>query len=277
MIAEALRWHSLGISCVPFWQYNKGWDKDVSIKRGFNELSDFTRKLPSEEDLKYWFNSRRKLAVMTKPNFICVDFDSWYSHYCFCALHPELTKTFTVKTKRGCHLYYFLNEPIDKDIKVDKEAWPKVDLKHTGKTAITHGSGYQIVNDRLPLKLDNIFVLPFVQEVKKSVSPSNKKTSFVTRCQMSGDPIQRIKENLPISQYLADLGYPVKRTGEGKYITLCPFHDDEKCPSYWIVEPISNCFACEFENHLDVLDLHQRLNRCTLNEAIYRLASRLGF
>jgi len=294
LVNEALRWRRLGISCVPIQSRNKHFDKWAMRARGY-KLGDLKEQLPSIPDLLYWFSVRRKLALMTRPDFVCVDFDHVAQYNKFMAQCPELTYTTTVQTPAqgkpspiGVHLYYFLNAPV-KDIKL-KSTWPDIEIKYDGATAITYGNSYQTIIDSLPLKLNSIFDLPFV-EVEESIPPRKKENGALSFFAGKDDikkttniESELVKHHVPIDRYLNDLGFSLKKTSGGKFVCSCPFPDNHKNgdrkPSFWIDPQFRNCNCnkpeCKAVRHMDLFDLYMRQNNCNFQSAIYDLATAYG-
>ncbi len=133
------------------------------------------------------------------------------------------------------------------------------------------------------LKLSHIFVLPMVADNTRSVKKKvgSKPFSFTERGQ--GSPISRIKSALSLASYLQSFhNRKLTPTGNSKYITRCLFHPD-KNPSMWVDDSsnLCRCFRPDCEGHtskpMDILNLHQKLNRCSLGVAIRELAGFCGF
>jgi hypothetical protein len=257
------------------------FDAQALRDRGY-VLADLKKKLPSIEDLICWFaGSDRNIAIVTRDDFMVVDFDSVGAYARFINDNPLLAYTLTIRTKRGYHLYYHLSESISQDVNV---TWPDIEIKHSGLCILTepsvHPAGHQyraiqtgLLNRYTVLRLTRADVLPFVEGSKKPVFSLCGRGEPSERSERGGGSAPMSKA-LPISQYLINLGYTLKSTGEGKYITNCPFHND-KNPSFWIDDNHGNCNCyrpdCASPRAMDAIDLHARLNNISNSKAIKQL------
>ncbi len=125
-------WSDKGISIVPCFYRSKYPHSQALIRSNHKRFTNNGIKkatwlplkhcLPNDKQIHQWFkpNEKYNLALITTDKLIVLDFDNlqeyakwfcWQSEY-----NPKILNTYIVSTSRGLHLYYWLNEPLDKPI-----------------------------------------------------------------------------------------------------------------------------------------------------------------
>ena len=92
---------------------NRGWSVvPMTGKRCYIKWAPFQGKAPNEEKIRKWFSNGeyKSLGVVlgaVSGNLACRDFDEEQPYHEWAKTFPELAKSLpTVKTKRGCHVYF---------------------------------------------------------------------------------------------------------------------------------------------------------------------------
>jgi len=281
---EALKWHNMGVATIPI-RYKS--------KRPVFVWKDYQSTLPTESDIKSWFKSRfTNLAVITGwKNLVIIDFDnrpiwelwqSWINQK-----QPELLKkTYKVETRRGYHIYLFVENPPERTIKIlDDEKGTLIDIKAAGGYCLScpsiHPTGHKYRAYGEPLNIVTIGeladVLPCIM-LEKAVyddafipeyKPSNNDIWAITP-PIEGNAIQWIKQNRSIAEFFPDCEHS---GGNRWYKVRCPFHDDNNA-SGWI-DVQRNRFGCQagcVGRGIDIVDFYSELKRVDTKTAIRELA-----
>ena len=117
-----------------------GWSViPVRQKIAAVQWSHYQRHPPTLKQLRTWFAdpSITGAAVITGQisGILVLDFDNTSLYRDFCRQHPQLTNSLTIKTKRGFHLYFKVNDKHLKSLRGQG-----IDLLYTGRYAILTGS-----------------------------------------------------------------------------------------------------------------------------------------
>jgi DNA primase len=86
------------------------------------------------------------------------------------------------------------------------------------------------------------------------------------------EKIRTLKEALSVPEYFRYKNHKLHKVGR-QYAVLCPFHQ-ERTPSCFLYEDHYHCFGCE--EHGDVIDAHQILNRIDFQTALEELGRMAG-
>lgn len=86
--------------------------------------------------------------------------------------------------------------------------------------------------------------------------------------------LDQIKREIPVSKIVSAV-VPLKRSGNGVFLGLCPFHQ-EKSPSFYVFDIKGNyhCFGCGA--HGDVINFVKEYEKIQTTEAIEKLAFTIG-
>ncbi len=291
MLNTALRLRELNVSVAPIIGHTKMFDAKVMASRGYT-LKGLKDNLPSIEDLEYWFdNGNRRLAIICQ-NVVCLDFDLYPLYIKFKKEHPIFSYTWTVRTPRGAHLYYQVENPDVDKVKCD---WNNVEIKYGGLAIISAGEGYNniktgMLNKLTMLKIRDALVLPIVSTPLASLTaPSLRSVALPYRGKSNDSansfPVGESKgearaeseaNEVLITDYLISIGHTVKKVGKG-WLTNCPFPDNHKHkdadPSFWIADnadkQLCNCYkeSCASSKPMDYIDLYARINNIPNGEA----------
>lgn len=286
----ALQWHESGIATIPIHYRSKrpvyGWKQ-------------YQDKLPQIDEIKTWFSSRFvNLAVLTGNRGLCIiDFDDpaiWqlWQPWINGKIPELLTHTYRVKTRRGWHIYLFVDNPPDRTISIrtneenSKNRRTLIDVKVNGYcltvpsvhpsghvyTALGKPSDIMTINsleDVLPCillerALAEIEIPQYTNGVNGHADPFESVPTSA-----NGDPIQWIKSNRNILEFFPNA---VPSGGSRWYKTLCPLHDDHS-ESGWIdvQRQRYGCQTC-LNGSLDIIDFYALLKNISRQESIRDLA-----
>jgi len=92
--------------------------------------------------------------------------------------------------------------------------------------------------------------------------------------EFSYELLDAIKDRTNIVEMLDELKIRKKRSGGGRYVIICPFHDEDtpSCMVY-VNEDKFHCFGCQEQG--DVVDFYQKYLDLEFDEAVTRLTERL--
>lgn len=217
--------------------------------------------------IRTWFDTHRlNLGLVLNKRLTVLDFDSPAHYVVWREKHKGLAQTYTVKTGRGVHVYFRLNQDSTRrmeggEIKATGIIIAPPSVHHTGKV-------YEIMYDLEILTVDS------VQDLGVLVEP----TPALAQCHpphFTGSIIERIKTTIPILEYLQRVCKPVQVSGR-MWMAVCPFHTDTK-PSLAIypAQQLCYCFApaCRAHRRTDVINCCMYEQNISLKEAVHRLDS----
>lgn len=95
--------------------------------------------LQTLEDCRAWFanpNRRRGYGIIT-GQVIALDFDTEASYFEYRASYPQVKSSWTIRTRRGYHIYYEIAQRVTGRCLVTMP----VELKHSGALVATGGAG----------------------------------------------------------------------------------------------------------------------------------------
>jgi len=259
MLDTALNWLHQGIAPIPVLYQ----DKRPAIR-----WREFQKRLPTESEIKSWFSVKRNLAIVTGwRNLVVVDFDDFQAFNDW-QIKSNLPATYSVLTARGVHCYYFLENPIN------GFALPGIDVKAGGGYVLVppsvHPSGVSYVPLDKSAPILSVDVIGDILDVPAGAQTVTKPKPI--RGNGWGDLVSRVKKSYPILDFFPN----VKKSGNGWYVTKCPYHDDRN-PSFWIdaKRGLCGCFAGCTKLPWDVIDLWAVENDLSIEEAIADMQDRM--
>ena len=290
---HAKQFLDIGIGLLPIKYMDKKPDAFHLVHGSWDV---FRTQLPTRPQVENWFNTPHNYGVITGwRDLVVIDFDdmSIYREWLTWAQTnggmPKMIaeSAYKVTTSRGVHVYVRL--PGQKALKLDR-----IDIKAAGGYVLgpgsIHPSGreYSALQDvfNFPMLISLADVLPASllhqhTVLKSAVLPhamSTKPSSVWDVLDNSGKvgrgAVEKIKKQLRVEDYFPNK-HLTSATGR-YYVAECPFHDD-KSPSFWLdtQKQICNCFVCQFEKALDVIDLHAKLYGISNADAIRALGGTL--
>lgn len=290
LIDHAMQWHNLGIAPIPVRYRNK---------RPLFAWKQYQNKLPKTDEIKSWFQSKFvNLAVITgHRGLVIIDFDdlaTWQLWQVWIAdKNPVLlSQTYRVKTRRGQHIYLFVENPPDRTLSIKtQEDDPKkrrtlIDIKVGGYCLCPpsiHPSGHVYTAINKPSDIMTVesleCVLPqnLLEKAAKEVEipcivggSSETDVWNVTPTIQGLDAIQWIKQNRSIIEF-----FPHAQPSGGNrwYTVRCPFHSDNE-PSGWL-DVQRNRFGCQagcVGSGIDIIDFFALLKNVDRSTAVRELA-----
>jgi hypothetical protein len=105
-LTEALRYHRLGLSVIPFLR------KQGERRPAIPKWQNYQTKMPTEDEIRQWFSYEkpRNVAIVcgsVSGGLVVRDFDEMQAYERWAAAYSTLARTLpTVITKRGRHVYF---------------------------------------------------------------------------------------------------------------------------------------------------------------------------
>lgn len=270
-LSQALKWHNLGLTVLPCYGGSK------SILKGY--CKDST--LSVREYVNLFARGKLNLCLVTGQannglHLVILDFD------CDSSWNGE---TYTAKTKRGKHCYFWTRE------KPGNLACEQAEIKCNSAKVMIPPSRvrewqYQVMDDREIRevdKIEDVIECVFLPSKEKNVTVNVTVNVIVCGDVFSftrQSAIQTIKECVPISYLFPD--YIVTGSGmtEGKAMAHCPSSahkrgDLHPSLSLDLLTNRFNCFKPDCPFHLprggDVLDAYRIMYNVGLSQAIAEL------
>ena len=260
LYAWALRWLDAGRLLVPLQPGSK-W-----IVGGYGPV---VRVVTDLAEAHYWWGLRRcNIGLVTGYGVTVLDFDDCQPWREFCAQFPGVADTFTVRTRRGAHVYMAGQVTV---------AVPGAEVKYNSGLVVTcpsvvAGHSYQPVNSgaqilQVPADLSLLSESQFAAE---TTLPAAIVKPDVAR--PGGDTVSRIKQALPILDFAQKLTKLSTKDGRF-YHGQCPIpgHTKHRVNFYVDIQrSVFKCYGCG--NNGDVINLYSLVKDVKLPEAISQLA-----
>ncbi len=248
--------------------------KSKSFVQGFGP---YLNHIETDMELQSWLLERgSNYALLTGTGgLVVVDFDNvelfnqWYEQA------GNLANSFTVKTRRGYHVYYF-----SQDIRSWKGAGFEVMGLHKAVMGpmSSHPAGgiYEPLCKPVIREVETISDFPLLSETRPALAEPPK----VRPEHLGGGVVQKIKLEWAILGLITSspmLSERVKLKSTDKkqgrwYAGFCPFHEDRHKPSLWVdtERNLFGCRACDARG--DVINFVAMLEGWTVQEAIQNMA-----
>ena len=280
LLLEAFVWLDEGMSIVPAQPRSKV----VRIPwRRFEVLP------PSKETIKYWFSSgvMNMAVVCGSGGLLVLDFDQAENYIAWYAKAGELANTYTEKTRRGYHLFYKVDDSVNRcflecqALGLGHLCLVAPSIHPTGAIYFSPDAG----NPIRKVKTAELFTL-LSDPVKPEPASNPGGPDQVRAVRYSGsDLLSKIKAALPLLSYVSQFTeVKPSNQGQGLYIGRCPLHED-KHPSFWVNSRLDiwGCFASSCPGHTkshssmyprgrDVINLYALIHGLPTSEAIKNLA-----
>ena len=285
-LESAMTWLARGVSPIPI----KSGTKIAAC--GWREYQD---EQPSASQVRAWFGNGHgyNLGVIGggRHNLSILDFDELARYIAWRQAHRDLAQTFTVKTARGRHCYFWLDAP------ATTQYLDGVELRSRGAYVLcppsVHPSGaiYQALDERAEIVRTSLAAIldgakPCIEEMTgNGARVVNKPNTRLSALQDRDDLIGEICKRLPILNLVSRYTTPIASSNDGRwFIARCVFPQNhahgDKNPSMWIdtARNKCGCFAprCKAQNRtMDAIDLYAALHRLSNRDAIAALADEL--
>lgn len=262
----ALGWVDAGVPLCPL---------QPNTKHLVRTFGPHQNKITTFDDAWKWFGLRKSnLAVVCGNGLIVLDIDTPDVLERTLDRWPELRKTWTVKTRRGVHLY-LQGAPLElRSFNVDG-----LEVKANGSVVTSWPSRvgdfhYTPLNPAAP-----ILPVPadFSLKSEKHPSPPPGKREAMPASQ-NGDVVTRIKARFDILD-LASSVTGLRSSDNRFWHGRCPsgYHADMR-PSFWVDVQTQRfgCFACGALFGGDVIELYRQLHKLeTVKDAVREMARHL--
>lgn len=274
LVARALAWNDLGVGCIPL-AYR---DKNALVK-----WKVWVGRVPPKPLVEQWIRHKWQCnlgvllgGIVEKKTLVVLDFDQVSVYVGWRAAHKSEAKSYTVKTRRGWHVYLLMSDAPDQTLKMiggEVKATGYVvgeGSVHESGLVYTAVSGMEILSAESLESLHIEVVCPSVPERDIEIAP--------TSTDKTGGVVSRIKEAIGITAYLSRWTQLSKKA-DGTYVGICPFHRDSH-PSLqvWPKEGRAYCHSpsCRAHRRCDVITCAEFAMGVSTQEAIRILAQELG-
>lgn len=268
---HALQWYDRGVAPIPLMYRSK---------KPIVEWGAYRTTLPPRALLKRWFLGLRNIAIVLNQDYIILDFDipAFYHQWRI----KNQFDTYTVKSNRGYHVYFQVDEPIDTSAMTGGEILAAGHMATVPCSKHASGHQYTAINDHPILRIESVKHAGITPIEIKHVSIDSVWDgcdSYESRAwlptggyrQSNESPIDKIKRYASITKLLGI-------TTNSTTVIRCPFHDD-KTPSFqiWPTENRAFCHAphCIAHRSIDVIDVAALLWKVDNKRAIGMLASQV--
>lgn len=260
VLEAALKYLEAGLACIPVW-------RDRRKNPHLSSFKQYENLLPSPAEWARWADRwpRCNVALITGywRNLVALDFDSFEDYYSWCA-GPGFGwqgQTWTVRTGRGYHVYFYLAEDPGNSRSFVSPDGVEVLLRARGgyviaPPSIHHtGAKYKTVHKVEPIRADDVLHILEPWEEKKQAQNGAQRPRSAIRIGT------RIEELIPVPD-------GAKPNSRGAYQVFCPFHEDH-APSAWlnVDQQRFGCNACWPGLWWDVVNVYAMLHGMTNGEA----------
>lgn len=267
---HALMWHDRGIPPIPLLYRSKKPVVDWGI---------FRSTLPPIALIKRWFAGLRNIAIVLNQDYVILDFDIAIEYHRW-RMRYQLN-TYTVKSNRGYHVYFRIDEMAQTAPMVGGEILAAGHMITVPCSVHQSGHHYTAINQHPILRIDSlasIGIEPVEPTEATEISVPGDYDNCAPRYWLptggnhdsTESPIERIKRYISITSLLSQ---PAK---QNSFVMICPFHDDST-PSFqvWPTDNKAYCHAphCKAHRSIDVIDCAELLWRVDTKRAISMLAS----
>jgi len=260
----ALSWLDKGVGVIPC---------HYRSKRPVFSWDHLKTELPTEKQIKEWFSGKLTNigVIMGFNNLGVIDFDNLDAYQLWLNTYGRLgyADTYTVKTGRGFHLYFYVQDYPPHTMK-----WKGGECKFSGYVLAPNsihpaGRTYKATNPEVPiLDIASIYeILPEdVFNYQQESGPCMPLPDSIWSPVIQGN-YSEINQQVRILSFFPD----ARRTGNGWYTVKCVLHDDKNA-SAWIDDNRNRygCHACH-NGSLSVIDFYSRLRNIAVSDAVNEL------
>lgn len=266
-LETAMWWYGQGVNVLPV---------QFRGKRPLTRWKTWQNRRQPLKLVKQWFGKDFvpiNIGVICSGKLVVLDFDK-PGEYMKWKLAPERKwcESFTVKTSRGWHVYFWIEKCPRTTLQMDGGQVKANGYVVTAPSTHESGFAYQIVCEAPILKVASL-----EQIGVQCVLPSRKQgDNFLPENTRYGDDlgiVAKIKLNIKIDAYLKRI---TRLSWNGQdLMAICPFHDDRR-PSMIVHtdEGWVYCFSpdCKAHRRLDVIDVLALYWEINVNDAISLLS-----
>ena len=259
----ALLWNKLGIATIPILAMSK--------EPALPSWHEYTKRLPTERELKAWFCVSYNLGIVCGPvshDLVVVDVDD----PTLCNAWETLAEmdTYHVQSARGWHYYLYVEDEV--------RCWKGegVDVKAAGGYVLAppsiHPTGHQY---RGFGSLECILRVHSIKEILPEYEPP-ALLAHVSRPADPYDMAMRQECGISVASIKATWRWEdvlsVNGTARrGVVMVNCPFHQDDHASMALYPDKHAHCFGCGL--HLSIIDFFALLHNLTIPEAMRSMAN----
>jgi hypothetical protein len=270
---HALMWYDRGIAPIPLVYRSK---KPVV------EWGTYRTTLPPRALLKLWFLGLRNIAIVLNQDYVILDFDVPIEYHKW-RIRNQID-TYTVKSNRGYHAYFQMDDPIQTSAMAGGEILAAGHMITVPCSVHQSGNKYTAINNHAIARVESIAsvgveAIP-MQNVQSSPEYDGEYHDYSARAwlptggytESTESPIDKIKRYASITKVLG------QSSNSSSFVMRCPFHEDGT-PSFqvWPAENRAYCHAphCIAHRSIDVIDVAALLWKVDTKRAIGMLASQV--
>lgn len=298
-LEQAIKFLSMGVSVIPIGYKSKQPDGfrlsltgdvvEKKSRKGGTYLASswqgYQKNLPEYWKINKWFKSGRAgIGIITGwKNLVVIDFDNIAAYKVWKIFEKKnnLPPTYKVNTRRGVHVYFFLNTPMDRTIKSPLG----IDVKFTGYVLAPpsiHPSGFKYNL----LSADNIKTVESLESVLPSDLFRLKEFDFSERKSLvevvggiKYGPWDDASNSIDVKKTVEIIRFfpHAENTGGDFHMDLCPFHQDSTA-SFWINTRLNRC-GCHtcINGSYSSIDFYARLKNLSTLDAIREMKTISSF
>ena len=302
--SKAIALYDIGLTAIPLVANTKQPHKDF-------EYGEYLHNRPSREVVGNYFqghtgNTGLLLGAVSK-NLCVIDFDNIVSRSLFQVLtYPPLLNTLEIQTRRGSHYYYFVQNMPGGTYKINHN----VDVKCSGyvvapgsvyRESVFREYKYTIKNDASIMTIGSLNYLALERLEHPKYKPEFPKTMTARTDDTYNQKkilINEIKKRMSMVEAIGNFAkneIHLPQNSAKKYVQIrCPhpkhldvkpsariFHKDKDGMHFECFDPDCPLWGNKPTNptkhtQQDVIDVYQRLNNLTQDEALYELGQFYG-
>ncbi len=270
---HALMWYDRGVAPIPLMYRSK---KPVV------EWGTYRTTLPPRALLKRWFLGLRNIAIVLNQDYVILDFDDAKEYHKW-RIKNQID-TYTVKSNRGYHVYFRMDEPTRTAAMIGGEILADGHMVTVPCSVHHSGNSYRAINDFSIARVESIASVG-VEAIEFDARQSEtiytgELDDYQARAwlptggyaESKESPIDKIKRYASISRLLG------QSSNSSSFVMRCPFHEDGT-PSFqvWPADNRAYCHAphCIAHRSIDVIDVAALLWKVDTKRAIGMLASQV--
>jgi hypothetical protein len=281
-LETALLWHSLGIATIPIL---------AGSKKPALAWEEFQRRLPTERELRGWFSTEYNIAlVLGWRGLVVIDFDSMliFSQW-MAGLKQnvaEVLSTYRVRTARGVHLYFYVDEP------TETTKLEGIDIKAAASYVLTdpsrHPSGSLYVGCGDPRRISHIQNLrgllgewwrepaPVAPRVCRATVGNPYADAWREPVELNGLRAEDIVARVDLLELARQAGAQLRQQGR-RWFSACPLHGGD-CETAFVIQEhdgrqMWHCWTnCPPPPYGDVIEFVARWKGIDKGQAMMELA-----
>lgn len=253
VLDEALKWYDLGVTPIPC-RYRS--------KQPVTKWGVWVDQLPPLPLIHEWFCGLRNIAIILPSNLAILDFDIPGYYHRWRATKPSIAQTYTVKSRRGYHVYLWMNEIVTTSAMDGGDILGAGHMNTVPPSVHESGHTYQASNDREILHIDAFAETGITAVEREQTSIITEQTESNVHVWLptanewqTNNAVESIKSSIDMFRILSHLGVNPP-SNQKSFVMCCPFHEDRN-PSFQVWRDGAYCHStsCRAHKGVDVIDL----------------------